>query len=197
MMNTAIRRAVALPVLCVLFAACGRKTEPVKASDPNTPAVVKLPPLILPSDTATPDTMDSHREKMNAVRSVLVRGYAVLGAATVFGDRRMLATQFAPDAVLVTSDSSYKGSIAIADALAALGTSKSLREFNHSSRGFRIADSIVVDSGTYTLISKRTGADSLVERGVYVTSWRMHAPPLSWMIKKEELRPAVRRRKQP
>jgi hypothetical protein len=195
MMNTAIRRAMVPAMLCALVASCGRKAEPAKASDPNTPAVVKLPPLILPSDTAKPDTMQSHREKMNAALSVLVREYAVLGAATVFGDRRMIETQFAPDAVLVTSDSSYKGSVAIANALAALATSKSLREFNHSSRGFRIADSIVVDSGTYTLISKRAGADSLLERGVYVASWRMHAPPLTWVIRKEELRPGAKRRK--
>src|ERR1019366_6262362 len=123
MMNSAIRRAMALPMLCALVAACGRKAESAKASDPNTPAVVKLPPPILPSDTAKPDTMENHRAKVDATMSVLAREYSVLGAATVFGDRSMIASHFAPDAVLVTSDSSYMGNFAIANSLAALGTS--------------------------------------------------------------------------
>jgi hypothetical protein len=196
MMNTAIRRVMVLPMLCALVASCGKKTEPEKASDPNMPAVVKLPLPIQPSDTAKPDTMESHRAKVGAALSVLAREYAVLGTATVIGDRRMIASHYAPDAVLVTSDSSYKGSVAIANALATLGTSKSLKEFNHSSRDLQIADSTVIDSGTYTLISKRPGADSLLERGVYLASWRMHAPPLTWVIRKEELRPSAKRRKQ-
>jgi hypothetical protein len=195
MSNTAIRRALALPMLCVLVAACGRKAQPAKASDPNAPAVVKLPLPVLASDTAKPDTMQSHLEKTNAALAELLTNYSVLGTAVVLGDRRMIGMQYAPDAVLVTPDSTYRGLVAVANALAELSSSRSLRAFRRRSLALKIVDSTVIDSGSYTLISKRPGADSLLERGVYIANWRMHPPPLVWVIKKEEMRPSAPKRK--
>lgn len=192
---TAFRRGMVLPILCFSLAACDRKAEPAKAADPNAPAVVKLPLPILYPDTAKPDTMESHIERTNAAQSELLTNYAVLGTAVVLGDRRMIAMQYAPDAVLVTSESTYSGPVAIANALAALASSRSLRAFSRRSLDVRIIDSSVVDSGTYKLISKRRGADSILETGSYVAKWRIRPPPLVWMIKGEELRPAGQRRK--
>src|ERR1019366_2482379 len=113
--------------------------------------------------------------------------------AVVFGDRRMIASHFAPDAVLETADSTFRRPVEIANALAAMGASRSLRAFRHLSLDLRIVDSTAIDSGRYTMRSKRPGADSLLERGVYVARWRIHAPPLEWMIKQESLRPANRK----
>jgi hypothetical protein len=43
---------MALPILCLAITACGKPDARAKAADPNTPAVVRVPPPILASDTA-------------------------------------------------------------------------------------------------------------------------------------------------
>ena len=192
---TALRPGTMISILCLCAVACGRKTEAAKASDPNAPAVVRLPPPVIFSDTAKPDTMLRYREKVGAANSTLAQEYAVLGAAIVFSDRRMIASMYAPDAELVTPDSTYRGFVAVANRLASLGRTQSLREFNRRSRGLGIIDSVVTDSGTYVAITKRPGADSIVERGSYRTSWRIHAPPLHWVMTRDELHPSGKRGK--
>lgn len=190
----ALRRGMALSVLCSCAWACGRKPEAAKALDPRVPAVVQLPPPVLPSDTAKPDTMMQHRERIRLARRELVPNYAILGAAMVFGDRRMIASHYAPDAVFLTPDTTLTGSVAIANALAAQGPPRSLVEFNRTSIDVTIIDSTVADSGTYKAIAKRAGArDSTIERGSYVATWRVHAPPLHWVITRDEIRPNGKR----
>ena len=140
---TVLRRGMALPMLCYCAAACGPKPEAAKALDPNAPAVVRLPPPVLPSDTAKPDTVPYYRERIRLARLELSPSYAVLGAAIVFGDRRMVASHYAPDAVLVTPESTYTGSAAIANALVALGPPNSLVEFIRTSLDLKIVDRVI------------------------------------------------------
>ena len=187
---------MAIPILAFVLGACTERPAPARpnAADPNAPAVVQLPPVILPSDTAKPDTTERVRQRLAEATSALGQNYAVLGTAIVFGDRRMIASQYAPDAVLRMPGATHTGSVAIANTLAALGPPKSLKEFKRTSQGTRIADSTVADSGDFVAISKRAGADSLVERGTYVTTWRIHPPPMTWVIKTDELRPRATRR---
>jgi hypothetical protein len=77
--------------------------------------------------------------------------------------------------------------VAIANGLANLGPAKSLRDFRRRSLVTRIVDSTVIDSGTYVILTKRPGADSLFERGRYATVWRIHAPPMNWLIMHDHL----------
>jgi hypothetical protein len=185
MLTAAVRHGMALAILCCSAAACGRKAKPADAAD--APAVVKLPPLVLPSDTTKPDTMQARAEKVQAARTVLAQNYALLGAAIVFGDRRTIASMYAPEAILATPDSTYRGPVGIANALAAIGPPKSLRDFRRTSLTFRLVDSTVVDSGTYVAVSARKGADSVVERGSYLARWRMHPPPMNWALTNDRL----------
>jgi len=186
-MRSAFRRCVALPLLCAGITACAKPDARAGASDPNAPAVVRLPPPVLPSDTARPDTMRARTERVRSAQLTLASNYAVLGAAIVFGDPRMVAAEYAPDAELVTPDSTYRGIVAIANSLTALGRTNSLREFIRTSVVLRFADSTVIDSGTYVALSKRTGADSIVQRGRYATTWRVHPPPMQWAITRDRL----------
>ena len=186
MLTAAARRGVALAVLCCTATACPQEPKPVNTTA-AAPAVVTLPPPILPSDTAKPDTMPAHVEKMNRARSATTEGYAVLGAAIVFGDRRMIASFYSPEATLTTPDSTYRGLVAIANALAVLGPPKSLRSFDRRSLVTTIVDSTVVDSGTYVAVAGRKGADSTIERGAFLTRWRMHPPPMHWVMTSDRL----------
>lgn len=194
-MTPARCRAIALASICAGAVACGSESAPPRAADPGAPAVVTLPPPVLPSDTAKPDTMERVRARLAEAKMVLAQNYAVLGAAMVFGDRRMIASQYTADAVLATPDSAYRGPVAIANALAQLGPPRSLQEFRRTSLDVRIADSTVADSGTFVAISRRAGADSVVERGTYRATWRMRAPPTAWLIEADELHPATRPKK--
>ena len=187
MLTATVRRGMALAVLCCSASACNGKAKQSNPGDPGAPAVVKLPPLVLPSDTAKPDTMQAHADKVSMARTTLAQNYALLGAAMVFGDRRTIASMYAPEATLTTPDSSYRGPAGIANALAALGPPKSLRRFERTSLASRIADSTVVDSGTYVAVSARTGADSVTERGSYLARWRVHPPPMYWALTSDRL----------
>jgi hypothetical protein len=188
MLTTAARRGMVLALLCSGAAACERRAKPANTERADAPAVVKVPPLVLASDTAKPDTMQAHADRVNLVRTTLATNYSVLGAATVFGDRRMIASIYAPDAELSTPDSLYRGLAAIANALAALGPPKSLRSFDRMSRTLRIVDSTVIDSGTYVMVSARAGTKSVVDRGSYVSRWRIRPAPAAWVLTYDQLR---------
>ena len=195
MLTEVVRRWMALAVLCSVVAACDQKSGPKHTAQADAPAVVKLPPPLLPSDTARPDTIEAHNQKMREAGATLERNYAVLGAAMVFGDRRMVASMYAPSATLETPDSTYRGSTAIAYALTALGPPKSLRAFNRRSLALRVVDSTVIDSGMYAAVSVRQGADSTVERGSYMAQWRIHPAPMEWMLSSDRLFRAAKKPK--
>ena len=188
-MDTALRRGMALAALILAVSACTNNSgsTPGAKDDPNKPAVVKVPPIVLASDTAKPDTMQQHRMKMDAIRVKLAENYAVMNAAISQHDTRMLSVMYAPDAQLTTSDSLFEGARPIAIGLARLSVARSVRSFTRQSSGFAVADSIVTDSGSYVILSQRAGADSLFEHGKYVTSWRMHGDPLAWAIHRDHL----------
>lgn len=178
---------MALAISCACVSACGGGAKPADTARADAPAVVKLPPPVLASDTLKPDTMESHVQRMSMVRGTLAGNYAVLGAAITFGDRRMIASFYTPDAMLSTPDSTYRGVAPIANALAALGPPKSMRAFNRMSVVLRVVDSTVIDSGTYSIVSARQGIDSIVEHGTYMSRWRINPAPMSWTLTSDRL----------
>jgi hypothetical protein len=112
---------------------------------------------------------------------------AILGAAIVAGDRRMIGSMYSTDAELVTPESTLRGVVAIANALGSLGRAKSLVAFRRSSRVTRVVGSTVLDSGLYVALTKRPGADSVLERGRYSTWWRVQSGAQDWVITKDHL----------
>ncbi len=187
--RTSVRNLFFL-TLCLGLAACGGRKAPARAkNDPNTPAVISLPGPVLASDTAKPDTAVKNAAFRDVVRHTLAVNYAVLSAAIGFGDSHMIASQFDSAATFSTPDTTYRGR-EIAIVLARMGPTMSLKSFDRLPKVTRVADSVVVDSGAYALFSKRPGADSAVERGAYVTRWRIHAAPLDWLIVSDRLYPA-------
>lgn len=186
-MSSAIHRGMALSILCIFVSACSgsRADSRAPAKDPGAPAVVQVPAVVLPSDTIKKDSTPDARSALEAAKRSIAGDFAVLGAAIAFGDRRMIATTYAPDAEVITPEKTYTGSMAIASGLGRLGPSNSLAEFRRRSLAMRIVDSTVVDSGVYIVLTKRVGADSVFERGRYATTWRIHAPPLNWLITRD------------
>ena len=130
-----------------------------KAADPNTPAVVRVPPPILASDTARKEVEPV--VTTDAARMTLSRNYALLGAGLSFIDPKLLAAAYAPAAELTTPNGKFTGQAAI------------LKEYQ----------SFGMDgSGTYTVVRKRDRADFTVERGAYASVWRILSPPMEWVM---------------
>jgi hypothetical protein len=183
MMRSAHWRRMALPILCFIVSACGKQNA--QANDPNAPAVVKAPPVVLASDTAKkPDPLvitedDAHRR--------LLAEYSLVAAAITLGDRKLIAEKYASGGRVITSDTTFVGSAAISNGLGRLGAAKSLRDFQRSPRVTRVVDSTVVDSGTYAMISKRPGSESVIERGSYATVWQIRPAPLDWFMIEDHL----------
>ena len=189
MTSFANRRWLVLPILCVLANACSapKADQRGAAKDPNAPAVVQAPSVVLVSDTAKKDMTTPAATSVDWAKQVIAGNFAVLGAAIAYGDRRMIGANFAPDAEVITPEATYKGVVAIANAFGRLGPAKSLRDFRRRSLVMKIVDSSVVDSGVYVVLTKRPGADSVYERGRYATTWRIHPPPMDWLITQDRL----------
>ncbi len=187
-MHIAFLSRSALPILCLAFIACGKKAATPNPADPNTPAVVQLPAFVPPGESSqAPDAARANEARIAEARRTLGTNYSILGAALVFGDARMTGSFYAPDAVLVTPDAEHRGSEAIAKAYSDMGPAKSLREFNRVSLVTRVDGTVVTDSGTYLVLTQRTGADSLLERGRYAATWQIRQAPQSWVITKDHL----------
>lgn len=194
MMQSAHWRGMALPILCLTIAACGKpdaKAADPKATDPNAPAVVKAPPVILPSDTAKKP--DPNAVSMEYAKVTMARDFAVLAAAISFGDKQMIAAQYAPDATLITPIGSFQGKEAIVAQFAGM---RGLKNFQRLSRKTSIVDSTVVDSGVYEIVLKRPGADSLAEQGTYASVWRVHPEPMEWVMTSDHLYPSKKKKGQ-
>ena len=179
-------RGRVLPFLCLAVFACG-KSEVDSKNDPNKPAVVKVAPPVLASDTAkkiVPPVVDPDAAKLKVSSA-----YSLMGASLSFEDARTLMSNYAPTAELTTSDSAFKGSRAIATMYARLAAGKRLKAFDRASRAFHLIDSTVIDSGLYKIVLKKSAAsnDSLVETGTYATEWRIHPEPMLWVITKDHL----------
>jgi hypothetical protein len=183
MMRSAHWRRMALPILCFIVSACGKQNA--QANDPNAPAVVKAPPVILASDTAKKPVPPVVTE--DAALQHILADYALLAAAISLGDRKLIAEKYAAGGRVITSDTTFVGSAAISNGLGRLGFKNSLRDFQRSPRVTKVVDSTVVDSGTYAMISKRPGSESLIERGSYASVWQIRPAPLDWFMTEDHL----------
>ena len=184
MTRSPFKSGVALAILCCTIAACGGTSAPAKA-DPNAPAVVKAPPPVLASDTAKPVIPPVIAD--DEAQQTLLRSYSLLAAALANDDARMAMSLYAPTAEFTTVDGTFKGKPEIAKAYGAFAAGHKLQDFQRSPRAIHVinADSTVVDSGSYKIVLKRAGAP--VERGTYATVWRIHPPPLNWVMLKDHL----------
>jgi hypothetical protein len=190
-MRSAHWRGMALSILSLTAAACSKPDARANAADPNTPAVVKAPPVVLASDTAKKP--DSAAVSMLLAKTTTARNYAILGFAISRGDLQMVGAQYSPEAKLTTPSGTYAGKNAIAHLYAGL---VGLKTFQRTSRMTTLKDSTVADSGTYTMVIKRAGAaDSSVEHGSYSSLWRVHPEPLEWVMWSDHLYPVPRKAK--
>ncbi|MDA1080568.1 MAG: hypothetical protein O2973_02655 [Gemmatimonadetes bacterium] len=199
-MNRRMRSAVTLGTLCVVavITACTSREDAANAAnaanaarkvDPNLPAVVQGPPIIIPSDTARPDTMPDYRQRMSDAARELIPQYSVLGAAAVFGDRRMLVSIYSPGAMLRLGDSTFTGGVRAAAALVDLFRRSSVNEMVRQSRSTNAIDSVYTDSGAYLMASKRGGGETALERGTFVSKWRKLAKDPGWALEYDEITP--------
>jgi hypothetical protein len=179
---------MALPILCLAISACS-KPDAKAAADPNAPAVVRAPQPTLPGDIARKvDTAAA--VGMLMAKSTTARNYAILSMALARGDYQMVGLQYAPDATLTTPGGVTPGRDRIVRLLANL---RGLTLFHRVSIATKIVDSTVVDSGTYTMVIKKTAADSSVERGSYSAIWRIHPQPMEWVMTTDHLYPVPRK----
>ncbi len=192
MRASAMRRVGSIGMIaCAGFIAACAGGESPDTSDPNRPAVVKGPPVILPSDTAKPDTMPAYRERMQSLSGELASQYALVGAGMGFRDPALLRAVYAPDAVVVMGDSTFSGIERIAAGLIEMGRRSGMSELNRSTRSFNgKGDSIYVDSGFYIMRAERPGGTAREERGSYVSTWRHLGGPQPWVLRRDELRPS-------
>jgi hypothetical protein len=186
MMRSAHWRRMALPILCLIVSACDKRDARASAADPNAPAVVKAPPVVLPSDTEKKiDT--THNVPMLLAKSTIARNYAILGMAISRADRQMIALQYSTDAKLTTPGGTFIGANAIVQSYSGL---TGLKTFVRQSLVTKIVDSTVADSGMYAIVIKRAGsADSTVQRGNYSALWRVRAEPEEWVMSSDHLYP--------
>jgi len=176
-------------VSAVALAACSPGSDEAK-TDPNRPAVVQAPPVVLPSDTMKPDTMPAYRERMAAVQRELASEYALISATAILGDLRTLATEYAQGAVLKLGDSTYTGRTQVADALTDFMRRASVKDMQRQSYVLTTVDSVYTDSGVYAVLAQRAGGKPAEERGTYVSVWRMLPGTRRWELRRDELTPA-------
>lgn len=186
-----LARLNASALVLVIIAAFGCSPNAKDADDPNRPAVVKGPPVVLVSDTARPDTTEATRARLELARSQLQREYALLIAAAGFGDRRTVADIYEPDIVLHMPDSVYSGQVAAAAAIVSLVRRNSITQLRRESEVIRfLPDDVVSDSGTYVMVGRRGSSDEIVERGVYSARWRRHDNGARWTMVSDRFVPA-------
>lgn len=194
-MRSAHWRGLALSVVTFIgIAACGKPDASANASDPNTPAVVKVPPIVFPSDTARKQVRVDSAATWEEARATVSRDYAALGAAFTYADPKLLLSSYSPTAVLTTPNGTFTGHEAILKEYRGFGMDGSVRAFNRQSQVLKVVDSTVADSGIYTFVRKRKGADSTVTRGTYATVWQIVPPPKDWVITKDRLYPATKKK---
>ena len=188
---------MALPILCLFvlaIAACDKKVSPAVAdqNDPNRPAVIQAPAPVLVADTLKPPKPKLDPKQIQVQISP---EYALMSLAMTGGDGRMVSSQFEPDATLTLPDTTIKGSVAIARFFVNFSRSRNLNYLERTSNVFSLVDLIASDSGKYISVTKRPGADSIVDRGSFATTWRLH-PDHSWKVVADHLYPQVAPKKQ-
>lgn len=183
MMQTAQWRGMALPILCLIVSACSKPGA--NAADPNTPAVVKAPPVVLASDTAkkVPEPVVDKDVAINMVS----RNYALAGAGLSMMDPKLVTGAYAPTAELTTPNGKFTGQTAILKEFQSFGMDGSVKEFSRQSVMLKVVDSTVVDSGYYQVTRKTARTDTTVERGAYAAVWRIHPAPMDWVMTEDHL----------
>jgi ketosteroid isomerase-like protein len=185
MMRSAHWRGMALPILCLAITACGKPGAPAKNNDPNTPAVVKAPRPLVATDTIKPPVPPVIEP--DAARTIVLRDYALVGAGLAFRDAKLLTLFYAPDAVLTTPNGTARGKGAILREYQSFGMDGSVSEFQRQSIVLQVApDSTVLDSGTY-IAKRKGGRGATTETGPYASVWRIHPPPMDWVMTKDHL----------
>ncbi len=191
-MRSAHWRGMALPILCLAITACSKPDARANAADPNTPAVVRVPPPILPGDTVKKEVAPVVSSEV--ARNIVSRNYALLGAGLSLVDPKLLAAAYAPTAELTTPNGKFSGQTAILKEYQSFGMDGSVKDFQRQSAALKVVDSTVVDSGTYTVVRKSNRADSTIEHGAYASVWRIHPPPMEWLMTQDHLYPVTKKK---
>ncbi len=191
MMQSARWRGMALPILCLVITACSKPDARANAADPNAPAVIKAPPPILASDTAKKEVPPLIED--GELRTQLSKLYALAGAGLSFVDPKLISAAYAPTAQLTTPNGTFTGTQAILKEYQSFGMDGSVKDFQRQSAKRTIVDSTVVDSGAYLVVRQRAKAAAITEQGAYAAEWRIHAPPMEWVMTKDHLYPAKKK----
>ncbi len=187
-----MRNTIAICAIALLSAACSESKTAADASkaDPNKPAVIQAPPVVLHSDTAKPDTMPAYRARMEAAAGDLRAEHSILITAAMLNDRRMVGSMLAPNAVVRLSDTTISGRDAVVNGLVDFALRTSLRDMQRYSRAIHAAGTTYTDSGAYVLTSQRGIAKPREERGTYVSVWdRGDGSEARWQLLRDELTP--------
>lgn len=187
-----MRNVFATCAITLLATACGepRAVAETSNTDPNKPAVIQVPPVILPSDTATPDTMPAYMEKIASAKSEIMPEYSLITAAAVLGDQRTLATQLAPDVVIKMAGVTLTGRDPAVAGLVEFARRNSLREILRQSHVLNAIGSTFTDSGAYLMVAQRGIAKPVEQRGTYVSVWRQGSgSEPKWQMVRDELTP--------
>lgn len=186
-MRSAHWRGMALPILCLAISACGKPDTRAAAADPNAPAVIKAPPPIIPSDTIKPVVPPVVPE--DVARLTVTRNYSFVGAGMVNHDFRLLAAFYSPDAEFTTPRGRVRGKSAIVQEYRNLAMDGSVQDFQRLSNVLKLVDSTVVDSGQYIVVRKKSRSETAQETGAYASVWRIHPPPMDWVMFRDRLYP--------
>lgn len=187
-----MRNTIAICAVALLSAACSESKNVADASkaDPNTPAVIQAPPIILPSDTAKVDTMPAYRDRMSAALSEINPEYSLLTATAVLGDRRMLAATLAPDVTMRLADTTFTGRDAAVFGFTDFMLRNSVKDLLRQSRVLNAIGPTYTDSGQYLMVSQRGVGKPVEQRGTYVSVWtRSEKAERRWHLLRDELTP--------
>jgi hypothetical protein len=191
-MRSAHWRGMALPILCLAFSACSKPDARAGAADSNAPAVVRAPQPTLPGDTAkkvVEPVIDADDARMTVSRD-----YALAGAGLSMLDPKLIVSAYAPDAELTTPNGKFTGTQAIVKEFQSFGMDGSVKDFNRQSVKLKVVDSTVVDTGTYYVTRKKGASQPVIEHGAYAAVWRIHPAPMEWVMTKDHLYPASKKK---
>ena len=162
------------------------------AADPNAPAVVRAPQPTLPGDTEK----KAVEPVVNAddARMMVSRDYALAGAGLSMLDPKLIVGAYAPDAELTTPNGKFTGTQAIVKEFQSFGMDGSVKDFNRQSFRLKVVDSTVIDTGTYYVTRKKGAGQPVTEQGAYAAVWRIHPPPMEWVMTKDHLYPASKKK---
>jgi hypothetical protein len=181
-----------IAALIIAAAGCtGAGESGTAKDDASRPAVVQTPAVVLPSDTAKPDTTEALQQRVNQAGHLMSTGYAAISAGMSFGDAKLAGSAFDSTAGFEAPGLKSVGSERIGAAIAAMGRRAGVKELKRGSMGLRfLPDSMVADSGIYTIVAQREGQPATQESGAYATTWRIKPSGAEWLIVRDRLYPA-------